>query len=68
MIHPILSLTYLIPFHLVAGSDLSKPGPTGLVAAFPPSRTSPVKTEVIFLPSVVHIFHFQCVFSVYILT
>ena len=29
----ILPMTYLIPFHLVAGSDPSKPGPTGLVAA-----------------------------------
>ena len=43
MIHPILPMTYLIPVYLVAGSDPSKPGPKpGLVAAFLPSRTSPV--------------------------
>jgi len=46
MIHPIQSITYLIPFHLVASSDPSKPGTTGLVVD-PPSRKSPVKTELI---------------------
>jgi len=44
------------PFHLAAGLDPSKPGPTGFVAISPLSHTSPVKTEVGFLPSVV--FHF----------
>ena len=48
MIHPILPMTYLIPNHLIAGSSPSKPGPTGLVAAFP-YPYNPVKTEVMFL-------------------
>ena len=34
MNHPIMPMTYLIPFHLVAGSYPPKPGPTNIVAAF----------------------------------
>ena len=54
MIHPILPMTYLIPFRLVAGLGPSKPR---LSSSF-----SPVKTEVVFVPSVVHTYSiFQCV-------
>jgi hypothetical protein len=35
-IHPILPMTYLNLFHLVADLDPSKPGPTALVLAFSP--------------------------------
>ena len=55
-------MTYLIPFHLVAGSDPSQPGPTGLVAAFPPRSTNPVTTEVIFILSVVQTYSIFNVF------
>ena len=50
MIHPILPMAYLIHFYLVAGSDPSKPGTTGLVAAFPIALSK----YKLFFPAVVH--------------
>ena len=55
-------MTYLIPFHLVAGSDLLKLGPAGLVAASP--QPYKPETEVILLPSAVHIYSTFNVFLV----
>ena len=55
-------MTYLIPIHLVAGSDPSKPGQTGLVAAFPSSRSCQNRSD--FTPiRGAHMFHFQCVLA-----
>ncbi len=70
MIYSSLPMTYLIPFHLVASSDPSNPGPTGLVAAFSPSCTSPVKrNRSDFSPICsADTLQFQCDFIVYILT
>ena len=64
MIHPMLHMAYLIHFSLVAGSDPSKPGTTGLVAVFPIAMS---KYKLVFT-SVVHTYSTFNVFYVYIVT
>ena len=54
-------LSVPLPSSRYIDSDPSKPGPTALVLAFPLSRSSPVKTEVIFS---VHIFYHNLVYII----
>ena len=65
-IHSILQMTYLILSHLCGGSDPSKPGPVGLLAACSAQPYKPCQYRCDFSPIYnTHIFHipiwfFQC--------